>query len=85
VTRRSARRELLDALANFAAYGWASADAVQRTFRRTVYDQEAPSVTLVGRRLSRLAAEGRCEKKHDGGMGYYRSTPRTTTPPKEKP
>lgn len=55
--------------------GWTTAEAVQRTFREHVYDQDAPSITKVGRRLSRLASEGRCVKSRNGsgGAGLYRS------------
>ena len=54
--------------------GWVSASQVQMAFKTHVYDPEAPSVYKVGQRLSRLAREGRCEKRHDEGMamGMYR-------------
>lgn len=62
-------------LAALEGRGWTTAEAVQRTFRSHVYDQDAPSITKVGRRLSRLAGEGRCVKARygNGGSGLYRS------------
>lgn len=62
--------ELLEALASYAR--WETADAIQRSFRLGLYDPDAPSLALVARRLSRLAREGRCEKRHENGAGLYR-------------
>lgn len=65
--------QLLEALED-GGHGWTTAEAIQRTFREHVYDQDAPSVTLVGRRLSRLAREGRIVKARygNGGASLYR-------------
>jgi hypothetical protein len=54
---------------------WASADRIQRSLRRGLFDHEAPTIITVGRRLSRLAREGRCEKSHGDGAGLYRRLP----------
>lgn len=70
-------REVTDEqlLAALEGLGWTTAEAIQRTFREHVYDQDAPSITKVGRRLTRLAGEGRCVKalRGSGGAGLYRA------------
>lgn len=61
-----------DLLLALAAHGdWATADEIARGFREHVYDP--PRVTLVGRRLSRLYHEGKCERIIYAGAGIYRT------------
>ena len=71
MTRTLTDDELIEALADIPGE-WASADLVKRMLRRSLYDPQAPSVALVGRRLSRLAREGRVEKSSAEGAGIYR-------------
>lgn len=72
MSREVTDEQLLEAL---EGRGWTTAEAIQRSFRLNAYDPEAPSITKVGRRLSRLAGEGLCVKARfgSGGAGLYRS------------
>lgn len=65
-----------DLLRALEGRGWTSAESVQRSFRKDAYGLDAPSVTLVARRLVRLAGEGRCRLARQGAANVYRSLER---------
>lgn len=70
--------QLLERLADYSgAVGWVSADLLARGLHDEddPYGTNGPSVSLVGRRLSKLARDGKIEKDSRGGAGIYRVSP----------
>lgn len=75
------QQRMLDALARCSGGSeWMEADTVAKNDRRHLgldaFDDELIEAPAAGRILSRLADEGRCEKRDDGYMNRYRSASR---------